>query len=120
LASTFEISPLADAVGLRLSGEFDRSSLAELRRALASVSTKSELVLDLSELTFMDSSGLGALLSLAGSRNGNGPVVLRNPSAPLERLLALVAIEQHPNIEVLRSVPGAEGDQPGTALPSKT
>jgi len=51
---------------LLLSGELDIASAPMLEATLASVTAKgaSEVVLDLTELTFMDSTGLRAVLSL--------------------------------------------------------
>ena len=102
VAPTLELLPLADGVGIRLIGEVDIATAPQLREALQGFRT-SDVELDLSELTFMDSSGLGVLLSLAGSRNGNGPVVLLNPSAGIERLFGIVELDQHPHIEIRHS-----------------
>jgi anti-sigma B factor antagonist len=87
---------------MKLIGEVDLATAPKLREALAEYGT-SEVVLDLSELTFMDSSGLGVLLTFAGSRNGNGPVVLLDPPSWIERLFDIVQLEQHPNIRLRRS-----------------
>ncbi len=103
MAPTLELSPLVDGAGIKLTGELDLATAQQLREALAAVASASEVVLDLSELTFMDSSGLAVLVSLAGSRNGNGPIVLLDPTPSIERLLAIVELEQHPNIELRRS-----------------
>jgi anti-sigma B factor antagonist len=97
-----ELAPLADGVGLKLIGEVDLATAPQLREALAAFGP-SEVVLDLSELTFMDSSGLGVLLTFAGSRNGNGPVVLLDPLPSIERLFAIAELEQHPNVELQQS-----------------
>jgi anti-sigma B factor antagonist len=102
VAPVLELSPLADGVGLKLIGEVDLATAPQLRDALAELST-SEIVLDLSELTFMDSSGLGVLLTFAGTRNGNGPVVLLDPPPSIERVLAIAELERHPNIQLRRS-----------------
>jgi anti-sigma B factor antagonist len=47
---------------LVLRGEFDLTGIAAFEAAIAAVRPRSSLVLDLRELTFMDSSGLGALV----------------------------------------------------------
>jgi anti-sigma B factor antagonist len=102
VAPALEISPHVDGVGIKLIGEVDLATAPQLREALAELGT-SEAVLDLSELTFMDSSGLGVLLTFAGSRNGHGPIVLLDPPSWIDRLFAIVELEQHPNIELRRS-----------------
>jgi anti-sigma B factor antagonist len=99
---TLEISPHVDGVGMKLIGEVDLATAPQLREALAERGA-SDVVLDLSELTFMDSSGLGVLLTFAGSRNGHGPVVLLDSPPSIERLFAIVRLEEHPNVELRRS-----------------
>ncbi len=97
---TLELSPLVNDAGIKLAGEVDLATARQLTDALANISTHSEVHLELSELTFMDSSGLGAIVAFARSRNGGGPVVLLNPSAGIERLFEISSLEQHPKIEV--------------------
>ena len=97
---TLELAPLPDGAGVKLTGEVDLATARQLTAALANISTASEVHLELSELTFMDSSGLGAIVAFARSRNGGGPVVLLNPSAGIERLFEISCLEQHPKIEV--------------------
>lgn len=71
-----------------LVGELDMASAQALLSSLTDV-PDGDLVLELSELRFMDSSGLHAILQVAHSRNGGSRVVLRNPTAAVERLLSL-------------------------------
>ena len=104
---TLELSPLANDAGIKLTGEVDLATARQLTAALAYISTDSEVHLEVSELTFMDSSGLGAIVAFAGSRNGGGPVVLLNPSRGIERLFEITCLEQHPKIEV-RHTNGSE------------
>ena len=77
-----------DAV-LRVVGEVDASTSPMLHEAcldLASISDR--LVLDLSGVTFMDSSGLHVLIRLH-HREGTTSVVVRNPSGQVLRLLQI-------------------------------
>ena len=104
---TLELSPLVNDAGIKLAGEVDLATARQLTDALANISTHSEVHLELSELTFMDSSGLGAIVAFARSRNGGGPVVLLNPSDGIERLFEISCLEQHPKIEV-RHTNGSE------------
>lgn len=69
-----------------LEGEIDMSSADELRSVLMEHGT-GPLILDASNLTFMDSSGLKVLVEAAASRNGSGSLVLRRPSNSVRRLL---------------------------------
>lgn len=102
------------AAVLRVSGELDVASAAELESGIASASAEGPklLVLDLSCLDFMDSTGLRALLSAqelasqAGQRFG----VLRGPQQ-VERLLELTRVadrlEIADDLEQLLAVVGA-------------
>ena len=76
---TLEISPLMDVFGFKLTGEVDLATAQQLTDALATISTESEVQLELTDLTFMDSSGLGTILAFVGSRNGAGPVGTGQP-----------------------------------------
>lgn len=73
-----------------LEGEIDMSSADELRSVLMEHRTR-PLILDASNLTFMDSSGLKVLLEAAALRNGSGSLVLRRPTKSLRRLLEITA-----------------------------
>jgi anti-anti-sigma factor len=97
---TLEISPLVEEVGIKLTGEVDLATARQLADALANVPAKSEVRLDLSELTYMDSSGLNAIVAFARSLNGGGPLVMLNPSDPVERLFVITGLDQHPKIEI--------------------
>ena len=100
--SVFDISPLDDRAGLKLSGDLDLASARELGEALRfDVPQEGELTLDLSDLEFIDSGGLAAILAYAGERNGNGRLVLLNASKSVARVFELVRLDQHPCIEVL-------------------
>jgi anti-anti-sigma factor len=98
--TVLEISPIDPLVGLRLAGELDLFSSSELSLALADLDGYDPIHIDLSELTFIDSSGIGAILAFAQSRNGSGPVVLMNPSQAVRRAIQIVGLDQHPSIEI--------------------
>ncbi len=62
---TFEVTvedQPPEAVCLRLRGEFDAAGAPVLRRCLEELAPEARLTLDLSELTFVDSVGVGVLL----------------------------------------------------------
>ena len=97
----FEISPIHRLVGLRLAGELDLFTSSKLTLALADVDAMDPIHVDLSELTFIDSAGIGAILTFAGSRTDSGRVVLVNPSEPVRRALEIAGLDQHPAVEIL-------------------
>ena len=96
----FEISPLVDGAGLKLAGELDLATVRQLKEALLDFAPTDPVRLDLGELTFLDSTGLHAILALARSRRGNGSVVLVNASPAVMRVLEIVNIHRHAVIEV--------------------
>jgi anti-anti-sigma factor len=87
--------------GFRLEGELDMATADDLSRLLRDASTVGDpIVLDFAGVSFMDSSGLHALLELAGKPNGCGPVVILNPSAQVRRVLDISIPGGTPGLEV--------------------
>lgn len=84
---------------LWLTGEFDVAGIDEFQAAVDSaLNAQRELVLDLSELTFLDSTGIRAFLVVTNSVEGG--VVLRKPTPSVRRVLDLVGIEGHRGIRI--------------------
>jgi anti-anti-sigma factor len=84
-------------VRIALEGELDYSSALilddELRRAEASI--HNVLVLDLSELRFMDSTGLGIIASACRRmRRGGRRLILASPTKAVKRILELTGMLQ--------------------------
>jgi anti-sigma B factor antagonist/stage II sporulation protein AA (anti-sigma F factor antagonist) len=101
VVSVFEMSPLVDGKGLRLAGELDLATAPRLTEALFDfASSEADVHLDLAELSFLDSSGLRAILLLARSRADDRSVVLIKPSPAIMRTFEIVGIDQHPRIEI--------------------
>ena len=102
MQETLSLTPLeAPRRGLRLVGELDMSSAQALSDALAAMSGEGDLTLELSELEFIDSSGLHAIVQYAGSLDGGGDnLILANPSAMAERVFETVGFEKHPRIVI--------------------
>jgi anti-anti-sigma factor len=93
------IEPLAgDAVRVALRGELDLEHAytfdEEMRRV--EEARPSCLVLDLRQLSFLDSSGLARLLAAnTRARRERRRLVLVRGSVPVQRLLAITAVGQH-------------------------
>jgi anti-anti-sigma factor len=85
---------------LRLAGELDLSTAHQLKAALVGIGTTGQMRLDLSELTFIDSSGLHAIAECASADNGNGPVVLEGVSANVLRIFEITNLAQHSNLDI--------------------
>jgi anti-anti-sigma factor len=78
-------------LALRLAGELDASTVPVYERLLDTADgLDRDVVVEADELTFIDSSGLHALLTTQRRVEGSGHrVVLRRPSRRLRRLLEL-------------------------------
>jgi anti-anti-sigma factor len=73
--------------GYLLEGELDMATADDLSRLLQESANGDSTVLDFSGVSFMDSSGLRALLERAGEPDRKGPVVILNPSPQVRRVL---------------------------------
>jgi anti-anti-sigma factor len=98
--SVLEISPLTSVAGLRLDGELDLATAPLLTEALLDLVSEREVHLDLALLTFLDSSGLHAIIKLARSQEGDRSVVLVNPSLAVLRILEITGIDKHPAVDI--------------------
>ena len=96
----FEISRLDDGTGLKLSGELDLHSAQELTVALTAFQAVEEVWLDMTKVTFIDSSGLSSILAFARSRNGNGKIVIVDPTAVVGPVFNILRLRDHASIEV--------------------
>lgn len=88
---------LDDQVIVRLSGELDIGTAPALRGCLERVALvgQHELVLDLSELEFCDSTGIGVFVEWQRrARDGAFELVLRSPRAHLRRLLEFALLDR--------------------------
>lgn len=85
----------ARAVRLELSGELDLAGIDRLLRASEDVPDGGTLTLDLSGLSFMDSSGMKVLMNLdRRSRREGWSLAIENPRDQVLRLLQLCGFEQ--------------------------
>jgi len=87
---------------LAVSGELDLASAPDVRTALALAASGpgAHLILDLSEVTFIDSTALGTLLRADDQLAGEGVrMVLVCPPGPVQRLLATTRLDGRLAIE---------------------
>jgi anti-sigma B factor antagonist len=78
---------------IRLAGELDMSTVPELDQMLeAAVERGGAVLVDLTELTFMDSSGIHTLIKAARSLGGRGCLILHGEQERVGRVLDLVGI----------------------------
>ncbi len=90
---------------LRVRGELDLASADELAAALSSDRT---MRVDMGGVTFIDASGLRAILQVAESMNGSGPVCLLN-AGRVARLLKLVGLDDISSIDFATEEEGHVG-----------
>jgi anti-sigma B factor antagonist len=87
--------------GYRLEGELDMATAGGLTEVLQTAAGGDDpIVLDFSGVSFMDSSGLRALLDAADLPNGNGPVVILKPRPQVRRVLDISIPDGMPGLEV--------------------
>jgi len=92
-----EVVATDDARRYRLVGELDLDSVDELSEGLQSqVAAGGELRLDLSELTFIDSSGIRALFQL-NEQLEDGTLILERPSPFARRVMGVLGVGESPD-----------------------
>ena len=86
-----------DTLEVVLSGEFDMGSVATFREAVDDDAKPwKRIVIEMSDLAFMDSSGLQELVRLDNRARERGhEVVIARPSMPVMRLLEMTGLEDH-------------------------
>lgn len=94
-----------DKLIVSLDGEIDHHSAAEIREGLdkmIAVNRPKIMVLELSGIDFMDSSGLGLVLGRYRRLNEMGSqMVIKNPGARTEKILAMAGVDKL--IKIIRS-----------------
>ena len=83
---------------VRVGGEIDLTSAPQLDEGLQDLVNGSvrDLTLDLSGVSFMDSTGLRVLLKTSKLLEGaGGKLALREPSDPVRRLLEVSGLDSH-------------------------
>jgi stage II sporulation protein AA (anti-sigma F factor antagonist) len=101
---------VVDASGvIKPEGEIDLSNADRLRSALAAMPAEGEVVVDLSEVTFLDSTALNALVAghLVRKRSG-GSILLLNPRPFVDRVIELAGLD---DIMIIRRGRGSEPPQ---------
>ena len=92
-----------DALLLKLCGEIDHHSAVAIRSDLDELIFKKRpkrVILDLSEIGFMDSSGLGLIMGrYALLKDFGGVLILRDPTPSIMKILKLAGMERIIKIE---------------------
>ena len=110
---------LCDTVGhvmtIYIRGEIDHHTAVSVRNridALLFEKRPGKMIMDLSEVGFMDSSGLGLIMGrLSVIRSFGGDMILQNPSRETRAILSLAGMERLIRIEYTREYASLE-DKP--------
>ena len=96
---------------VKVRGEVDLVTCDELRRALDSaLQISTHAVVDLTDLSFIDSSGLSVLVDAhRKARDAGGVLVVRNPSPMLRRLLDITRLDTLLVVETVDGAPTIDG-----------
>jgi anti-anti-sigma factor len=98
----FAVEPLSQPRSFRISGSLDVPSAGHLTELLDELAREDgDVLLDLSGVTFMDSSGLRSVIQASMDLGDRGRILLRHPSEQVSRLLEMSgAPESLPNLVV--------------------
>jgi len=92
-----------DGATIAIAGELDAHSAPALRDELAASSGPDDIVVDMSGITFMDSSGLRVLIDAhQRAADSDSRLVLCAPSSSVRRVLQIAGVLDH--LEVRNSV----------------
>lgn len=84
-----------DRVIIRLDGRLDLQAAPEVRQQLEAAAGPTRLIVDMARVTFVDSSGLGALVSgLKAARREGGELRLAAPGEQARQLLKLTTLDR--------------------------
>jgi len=92
--SIVQLLSIEQGRSIRLAGELDMSTAAQLDEVLGTaVEQGGAVTIDLSKLTFMDSTGIGVFLRAAVSLRGRGCLILHGEQDRVRRVLDLVRVD---------------------------
>jgi anti-sigma B factor antagonist len=90
-----EVADTTTPTTVVLTGEIDLATSGRVRDALMAVCNSGEIkvVVDMTNVTFMDSTGLAALVGpLKRFRSMNGSIVIRSPSRGVQKVLEITGL----------------------------
>jgi anti-anti-sigma factor len=108
VSELLQVLPTGEPRTVRLIGELDASNADEfLDTLMRHLDGGGDLVLNLAELSFIDSMGLRSLLRIATELENTGKLLLDSPQRGVARTIELVGLEQAHNIAVVGGPPGS-------------
>jgi anti-sigma B factor antagonist len=103
---TIDVTKLGDQGVIRVCGELDLSNRASMERAVEALvaGTQREIVLDVSQLRFVDAHGLRSWRTTAEVLHARGrQLVVRDPAPLIRRLLGVTGVDAFVRVEATRS-----------------
>lgn len=98
---TFQVAPGEQPRTFRLEGELDVAETDVFLSGVGDIAGRGDVVLDLRDLQFIDSTGVRALLLLADRLHDDDVLILQNAGPAVRRVFDLVALEAtQPSIRV--------------------
>jgi anti-sigma B factor antagonist len=104
-------SRLLDVPLLKICGEVDHWSAPALEQAMQSA-CGDKVLLDLTECRYLDSGGLGVILSAVQESSAGGGVGVIGPNADVRRLFEIVGLVSSPGFWVFDTSEAAESQLP--------
>ncbi len=98
----FRAEPTTSPPGFLLVGEVDLSNASQLSDVLLrAVQGGGDITLDLSGVTFMDSTAIQVLLKAGKRIEGRGRLVLYHPGSLVQNVLKLIRADLMPGLEIV-------------------
>lgn len=92
-ALNIDLSQVNGSAFLKVAGDIDSHSVVELRGVLERLGLDKQVVVDMSGVRFMDSSGINALIDrIVRAEGAGGSLRISKPSRPVERLVELTGL----------------------------
>ena len=99
---TLTVEGMNDPPGLRLTGALDMSTVHVVEEGFRRLElTDGPFTVDLEGVTFVDSTGLLALMKLARQLGPERDLVVLNPSTQVRRVFALTGLDRRPGVRVV-------------------
>jgi anti-anti-sigma factor len=99
--AVLEIARMEEPRGLRLVGELDLANVDEFSALLEpQVKGGGEIVLDVSQLRFMGSSGVQVIIRALLDLEDRGRLILDRPGYSLRRLIEVMGLQRFDNLDI--------------------
>lgn len=107
---TIDRSTLGDHTILDIAGEIDLATAPQFEEHVAGVDVGSALVVDMSNVTFMDSTGLRVLIAAHERAEENGGrLAIVAAEGPVTKLLGITGVTEWLNVYTTRALATADG-----------